>query len=122
MRADVVLVAVVRTPRYRITAPFATNERTMPLPPVALAVVVPCYDEEQALKESGERLVEFVQRLRRAGEASDASVPEWASVVLPLCFLGGVQLLALGVMGEYLGKIYIEVKGRPRYIVEEIRR
>lgn len=43
----------------------------------------------------------------------------WASTVIPLYFLGGVQLLCIGVIGEYVGKIYKEVKQRPRFIVEE---
>lgn len=43
----------------------------------------------------------------------------WASLVSIICFLGGVQLLSLGVIGEYIGKIYLEVKGRPRYIIEK---
>lgn len=42
----------------------------------------------------------------------------WASTVSIICFLGGVQLLSLGVIGEYIGKIYLEVKGRPRYIID----
>ena len=50
---------------------------------------------------------------------NDATIPGWASTVLPTYFLGGVQLFSLGVLGEYLGKIYLEVKGRPRFIVEE---
>jgi glycosyltransferase involved in cell wall biosynthesis len=50
---------------------------------------------------------------------TDRTVPGWASVVLPMYFLGGVQLFALGVMGEYLGKIYTETKARPRFIIEE---
>jgi glycosyltransferase involved in cell wall biosynthesis len=45
-------------------------------------------------------------------------VPGWASVVLPMLFLGGVQLLSIGVLGEYVGKIYMETKRRPRFIVE----
>ena len=48
------------------------------------------------------------------------AVPGWASTVLPLYFIGGVQILCLGVMGEYLGKIYTEVKARPRFIIDEI--
>jgi glycosyltransferase involved in cell wall biosynthesis len=44
------------------------------------------------------------------------SIPGWASTVLPIYFIGGVQLLSIGLLGEYLGKIYKEVKARPRYI------
>ena len=50
---------------------------------------------------------------------NDATVPGWASTVLPTYFLGGIQLFSLGVIGEYLGKVYLEVKHRPRFIVEE---
>lgn len=41
----------------------------------------------------------------------------WASLISTLCFLGGIQLICLGIIGEYIGKIYLEVKHRPRYII-----
>lgn len=47
------------------------------------------------------------------------AIPGWASTVLPIYFLGGVQILCLGVIGSYLGKIYIEVKSRPRYFIDK---
>lgn len=47
------------------------------------------------------------------------TVPGWASIICIICFLSGVQLLALGVIGEYIGKIYMEAKSRPRYIISE---
>ena len=50
---------------------------------------------------------------------SGNAVSGWASTVSIICFLGGIQLLSLGVIGEYIGKIYLEVKGRPRYIISE---
>ncbi len=43
----------------------------------------------------------------------------WASTVSIICFLGGVQLLSLGIIGEYIGKIYLETKARPRFIISE---
>jgi glycosyltransferase involved in cell wall biosynthesis len=46
-------------------------------------------------------------------------VPGWTSIVLPMYFLGGVQLLSIGILGEYLGKSYFETKRRPRFIVEK---
>lgn len=51
---------------------------------------------------------------------TDQAIPGWASLLLPVYFLGGIQLLCLGVLGEYLGKLYAEAKGRPRYVVERI--
>jgi len=51
---------------------------------------------------------------------TDAALPGWASIVLPMYFLGGVQLLALGTIGEYLGKLYVETKSRPRFFVAQI--
>lgn len=45
------------------------------------------------------------------------SVPGWASITSIIAFLGGIQLISIGVIGEYIGKIYIEVKHRPRYII-----
>lgn len=50
---------------------------------------------------------------------TDNAVPGWASSVLPMYLLGGIQLLSLGVIGEYVSKIYSETKKRPRYFVEE---
>jgi glycosyltransferase involved in cell wall biosynthesis len=51
---------------------------------------------------------------------AEKSIPGWASTVLPMYFLGGVQLLALGTIGEYLGKLYVETKSRPRFVVEHV--
>ncbi len=48
-----------------------------------------------------------------------ATVSGWASTMSILCFVGGIQLLCLGVIGEYVGKIYMESKHRPRFIIGE---
>lgn len=48
-----------------------------------------------------------------------SAVPGWSSLMLSIWFCSGVTLLSLGIVGEYIGKIYIETKHRPRYIVEE---
>ena len=47
-----------------------------------------------------------------------ATVAGWSSILISVWFIGGVQMIALGVIGEYIGKIYMETKQRPRYIVE----
>ena len=47
------------------------------------------------------------------------TVVGWASTMCIVCFMGGIQLLCLGVIGEYIGKIYLETKARPRYIISE---
>lgn len=55
-------------------------------------------------------LVSYVEHL---------SVPGWASMMLSLWFIGSMLLLSIGVVGQYIGKIYIEVKARPRYHIDQ---
>ena len=47
-------------------------------------------------------------------------VPGWTSLILSIWFLGGLQLMAVGMVGQYIGKIYMEVKQRPRYNIEKL--
>jgi len=51
---------------------------------------------------------------------ADHVIPGWASSVVPIYFIGGVQLLSIGVVGEYVAKIYLETKRRPRYFIERM--
>lgn len=48
------------------------------------------------------------------------AVSGWTSTLLPMAFFSGSNMIAIGLIGEYVGKIYEEVKGRPRYIIEKI--
>ena len=51
---------------------------------------------------------------------TDKTIPGWASTVLPIYFLGAIQLISLGVISEYIGKLFLESKKRPNYIIEEV--
>ncbi len=49
----------------------------------------------------------------------DSTVAGWSSIIAIICFFGGIQILCIGVIGEYIGKIYMETKARPRYIISK---
>lgn len=51
---------------------------------------------------------------------TERAIPGWASTVLPIYAIGAIQILCIGVVGEYLAKVYGEVKGRPRFIIEKL--
>jgi polyisoprenyl-phosphate glycosyltransferase len=50
---------------------------------------------------------------------SGKALPGWASIVIPAFFFSGLQMISIGFIGEYVGKIYSEVKSRPRFIIDE---
>lgn len=50
---------------------------------------------------------------------TESIAPGWASTVLPIYFLGGLQIICLGILGEYIARIYMETKSRPRYIKQD---
>jgi len=50
----------------------------------------------------------------------NTGIPGWASSVIPIYFLSGIQLLSVGVLGEYIAKIYMETKRRPRFLIEHM--
>ncbi|HJB55972.1 MAG TPA: glycosyltransferase, partial [Candidatus Flavonifractor intestinipullorum] len=52
--------------------------------------------------------------------ATGDTIIGWASVICSVWAIGGLILLSLGVIGEYIGKIYLETKGRPRFLIEEV--
>lgn len=65
-------------------------------------------------------LISFIGVIWAMAEAvMGATVSGWASTTCIICFVSGVQLICLGVIGEYIGKIYMETKARPRYIISE---
>jgi dolichol-phosphate mannosyltransferase len=49
----------------------------------------------------------------------DKAISGWASMITSVVFLGGLQLIILGIIGEYIGKIYVQLKNRPTYIIKE---
>ena len=53
---------------------------------------------------------------------TERALPGWASTTVPIYLLGGVQLLCIGILGEYVAKIYNETKARPRYLIEKVER
>lgn len=46
-------------------------------------------------------------------------VPGYASIITSILFMGGIQLLTIGILSEYISKMYLEIKGRPKYIIKE---
>ena len=70
----------------------------------------PAESETPAAEDSGSVLIAYF---------SGTALPGWTSLMLSLWFIGSLLLIALGIIGEYIGKIYIEVKHRPRFLIEK---
>ena len=61
----------------------------------------------------------WVECKKKCGMRTGYYVDGWASTTCILCFVSGIQMISLGVIGEYIGRIYLETKKRPRYFVAE---
>lgn len=95
-----------------------------------LYIVIPCYNEEAVLPVTAPMLLSKINQLvalisfagviwAMVTALTGNAVSGWASMTCILCFLSGVQLICIGVVGEYVGKTYMESKHRPRYIISK---
>ena len=84
----------------------------MPKLPYANNALEPVISQQTIDYHYGKHLQTYVNNLNNL-------VPGWASLAVSIWALGGVQLISIGLIGEYIGKIYLESKHRPRYIVEK---
>jgi len=50
---------------------------------------------------------------------TDRAIQGWSSILIMICFIGGIQLIMIGILGEYIGRIFLETKKRPDYIIKE---
>jgi hypothetical protein len=67
-------------------------------------------------------LLSFIGIIYALVSAATGNIVEgWTSMTCIICFVSGIQMISLGVIGEYIGKIYLETKHRPRYIIDESR-
>ena len=65
-------------------------------------------------------LLSFIGIIYALVSAATGNIVEgWTSMTCIICFVSGIQMISLGVIGEYVGKIYLETKHRPRYIIDE---
>ncbi len=65
-------------------------------------------------------LLSFIGIIYALISAATGNIVEgWTSMTCIICFVSGIQMISLGVIGEYIGKIYLETKRRPRYIIDE---
>jgi polyisoprenyl-phosphate glycosyltransferase len=55
------------------------------------------------------------------GLFTEKAIEGWTSVIVSVLFIGGLQLLMLGIIGEYLGKLFLENKKRPNYIIDQMK-
>lgn len=101
----------------------AVNARFAARQSPEFTLVIPCYNEEKGLPETAKRLIlgSFpfsIWALWTKLFTVDA-IPGWASTLVSMYFLGGIQLLSVAVVGEYISKIYIETKARPMFLLRE---
>ena len=89
----------------------------------SIAVVIDMAGQLMSSPEHlGDQEIEYLTTLflaaKEAAEAPISSVQGWASTITSIWAIGGLQLLAIGIIGEYIGKIYLETKARPKFIIE----
>ena len=84
---------------------------TYSIKPIRLAIVLGILFGIFSLTIAGYSLVNYILQ--------DEVVPGWTSTVFVTSFFGGLNLLFLGILGEYIGRIYVESRGIPNYIVQE---
>jgi cellulose synthase/poly-beta-1,6-N-acetylglucosamine synthase-like glycosyltransferase len=117
-------------------------DHSQPLPPTDfISVVVPAFNEERNVPKiceavrialAGERFemifvddgssngtAQRVRELRAAALAEGKTIPSSTLIVVAVTFLGAVQLVSVGILGEYIGRIYEQTRGTPRYVVVE---